>query len=72
MLRRFASFQAGLTDLKSPGVSASPYQPTPKPSPFVVVPLRAWRLCSMSDLSGLSSSSSRWIDSPEYASHRHI
>ena len=34
--RRFRSFQAGSTLWKTPGVSPTPYQPIPKPSPFVV------------------------------------
>jgi hypothetical protein len=48
--RRFLSFHAGSTLLKTAGMSDSPYQPTPKPSPFVVsTPSREWRLWSMSE-----------------------
>ena len=37
-----------------PGVSWAPYQPTPKPSPFVVsAPIVEWRLWSMSECFGL-------------------
>ena len=43
------SYQAGATDLYRPGTSSSPYQPTPKPSPLVVVSLDfGRRLCSIS------------------------
>jgi hypothetical protein len=34
--RRFRSFQAGSTLWKTPGVSPTPYQPMPNPSPLVV------------------------------------
>jgi hypothetical protein len=34
---RLRSFQAGSTLWKTPGVSPTPYQPIPNPSPFVVV-----------------------------------
>ena len=33
---RLRSFQAGSTLWNTPGVSPRPYQPIPKPSPFVV------------------------------------
>jgi hypothetical protein len=43
--RRLRSFQAGSMLRKTPGVSWSPYQPSPKPSPFVSsAPSREWRL----------------------------
>src|SRR5271154_7421423 len=32
---RFLSFHAGSVLWKTPGVGGAPYQPTPKPSPFV-------------------------------------
>jgi hypothetical protein len=39
---------------KTPGVFPTPYQPTPKPSPFVVsAPSCEWRLWSISECSGL-------------------
>ena len=38
----------------TPGVSGVPYQPMPKPSPFVVsAPSFEWRLWSISECSGL-------------------
>src|SRR3954447_18852053 len=83
--RRLTSFQAGPTPRKrtgtplprvagTPGAADStPYQPTPKPSPFVVsTPIRECRLWSMSECSRLYNSSSSRIGVPEYASHRHI
>src|SRR6187431_2509357 len=71
--RRLRSFQAGWVLRYSRGVPVSSYQPTPKPSPFVVVaPRREWRLWSISERSRLTSSSSRRIGEPEYASQRHI
>jgi hypothetical protein len=43
--RRLRSFQAGCVLRYSRGVPVSSCQPTPNPSPFVVVaPCRAWRL----------------------------
>ena len=57
---------------KTPGVSPSPYQPTPNPSPFVVVaPRRECKLWSISECLGLRSSSSMRTGEPEYASQRH-
>ena len=54
MSRRLRSFQAGSVPWKTPGVSAAPYQPTPNPSPFVVVaPSRECRLWSISEWAGL-------------------
>jgi hypothetical protein len=51
--RRLRSFQAGSMLLNTPGVSRSPYQPTPNPSPFVVsTPRRECRLWSMSECTG--------------------
>ena len=48
--RRLRSFQAGSMLRKTPGFSCSPYQPTPKPSPFVSsAPSREWRLCTISE-----------------------
>ena len=48
------SFHAGSTLLKSAGVSLSPYQPTPKPSPLVVsTPSRECRLWSTRECRGL-------------------
>ena len=52
--RRLRSFQAGSTLLKTAGVSSSPYQATPNPSPFVVsTPSLEWRLWSISECAGL-------------------
>ena len=52
--RRLRSFQAGSTLRKTPGASPAPYQPSPKPSPFVVVaPSCEWRLWSISECFGL-------------------
>jgi hypothetical protein len=46
--------EAGSMLLKTAGVLLSPYQPTPKPSPFVVsAPSFEWRLWSMSEWAGL-------------------
>src|SRR6476469_11160540 len=71
--RRLRSLHAGFVLLYSRGGSPSWYQPTPKPSPFVVVaPRRACKLWSISERSRLRSSSSRRIGVPEYASQRHI
>src|SRR3954452_12236241 len=83
--RRLTSFQAGPVPLKVTGMRLSrvlgragpppstPYQPTPKPSPFVVsTPIRECRLWSMSECSRLYNSSSSRIGVPEYASHRPI
>ena len=56
--RRFASFHAGSTLLKTAGRGPSPYQPIPKPSPFVVVaPSRECRLWSISECTGRNSRS---------------
>jgi hypothetical protein len=45
---------AGSTLWKTPGVSPTPYQPLPKPSPFVVsAPSCEWRLWSISECFGL-------------------
>jgi hypothetical protein len=53
-LAQVRSFQAGSMLWKTPGVSPTPYQPTPKPSPFVVsAPIVEWRLWSMSECAGL-------------------
>ena len=55
------------------GYGADPYQPTPKPSPLVVVtPRRECLLWITSELSGLYKSSSRFTGEPEYASQRHM
>ena len=71
--RRFWSFQAGSTLLNSAGTGPSPYQPMPKPSPFVVVaPRRECRLWSINECFGRKSRSSTRIGSPEYAIHRHM
>ncbi len=52
--RRFRSFHAGSTLWKTPGVSPTPYQPIPNPSPFVVsAPSLEWRLWSISECFGL-------------------
>ena len=57
--RRLRSFQAGSMLWKTPGVSPAPYQPIPKPSPFVVsAPSLEWRLWSMSECFGFRTSSS--------------
>ncbi len=51
---RFRSLQAGSTLWNVPGVSWSPYQPMPKPSPFVVsAPIVEWRLWSISECFGV-------------------
>ena len=51
---RLRSFQAGSMLRKTPGVSCSPYQPTPKPSPLVVsAPSCEWRLWTISECFGL-------------------
>ena len=48
--RRLRSFQAGSMLRKTPGVSWSPYQPRPKPSPLVSsAPSREWRLWTISE-----------------------
>ena len=52
--RRLRSFQAGSMLWKTAGVSAPPYQPIPKPSPFVVsAPSAECRLWSISECVGL-------------------
>jgi hypothetical protein len=44
-LAQLRSFQAGSMLWKPPGVSPTPYQPIPNPSPFVVsAPSLEWRL----------------------------
>src|SRR3954467_9081073 len=69
---RLRSFQAGSMLRNTPGVSRSPYHPTPKPSPFVVsAPSCKCRLCTTSEFLGLYSSSSMRTGAPEYASQRH-
>ena len=51
---RLWSFQAGSVLWKTPGVGLSPYQPTPKPSPFVVsAPSRECRLWSIREWAGV-------------------
>src|SRR5436309_601916 len=71
--RRFRSFQAGSTLWKTPGVSWAPYQPTPKPSPFVSsAPICEWRLWTISEFFWPYRSSSSRTGEPEYASQRHI
>ncbi len=52
--RRLRSFQAGSVLRNSPGVSDRPYQPTPKPSPLVVVaPISECLLCATREFFGL-------------------
>ena len=52
--RRLRSLQAGPTSRNTPGVSPEVYQPTPNPSPLVVVaPIRACMLWSISECAGL-------------------
>src|SRR3954453_4669210 len=71
--RRFASDQAGATLWYTAGPSPPPYQPMPKPSPFVVsTPMRECRLCSMRPCLGLKSNSSMSTGCPYHAIHRHI
>ncbi len=54
MFWRLRSFQAGSTLWKTPGVSPTPYQPMPNPSPFVVsAPISEWRLWTISECWGL-------------------
>ncbi len=63
---RLRSFQAGSMLWNTPGVSPTPYQPSPKPSPFVVsAPSVEWRLWSMRECLGLRSSSSSSTGDPE-------
>jgi hypothetical protein len=51
--RRLRSLHAGSIEWNVPGVRASPYQPTPNPSPFVVsAPIVECRLWSMSECFG--------------------
>ena len=70
---RLRSFQAGSTLWNTPGVSPTPYQPSPNPSPFVVsAPSRECRLWSTSECLGLSRNSSIKTGDPEYASQRHM
>ena len=66
--RRFRSFQAGwmLWNVRGRPSPSSAYQPTPNPSPFVVVaPIRECRLWSTSERAGLTRNSSRRIGDPE-------
>ena len=71
--RRFLSFHAGSTLLKTAGSAPSPYQPIPNPSPLVVVtPRRECRLWSMIEWTGRNNSSWARIGSPEYAIHLHM
>ena len=52
--RRLRSFQAGSVLRNSPGVSQAPYQPTPNPSPLVVVaPSCECLLCTTREFCGL-------------------
>ena len=63
---RLRSFHAGSVLWNTPGVSPTPYQPRPKPSPLVVVaPIRECRLWSISECFGLSRSSATGIGDPE-------
>ena len=51
--RKLRSFHAGSVLWKTAGIPPSPYQPTPKPSPFVVVaPSRECRLWSIREWAG--------------------
>src|SRR3954447_16937761 len=71
--RRFWSFQAGSMLRKTPGVWETPYQPTPKPSPFVgSAPSRDERLWSTIEFVPPYSTSCMRMGEPEYASQRHI
>src|SRR5881628_607919 len=72
--RTLTSLHAGLTLRYRHGLwLPAPYQPSPKPSPFVVsTPIRECRLWSMREYSLLYRSSSMRIGVPEYASHRHM
>src|SRR3954454_13018654 len=71
--RRFWSFQAGSMLRKTPGVWETPYQPTPKPSPFVgSAPSRDERLWSTIEFVPAYSTSCMRMGEPEYASQRHI
>src|SRR3954464_14372338 len=71
--RRLRSFQAGSMLWKTPGVSWAPYQPTPKPSPFVSsAPICECRLWTISEFFCPYRSSSSRTGEPEYASQRHI
>ena len=52
--RRLRSFQTGSVLRNTPGVSYAPYQPTPKPSPLVVVaPMRECLLWTTREFCGL-------------------
>src|SRR6187431_1451370 len=71
--RRFASDHAGATLRKTPGPSPIPYQPTPKPSPFVgSAPMRACRLWSTMPCGASNSSVSSTSGCPSHAIQRHI
>ena len=66
MFFRFQSFQAGSTLRYTPARSPSPYQPTPKPSPFVSsAPMREWRLWYRSEYCPWLSNSSIRTGVPE-------
>src|SRR5215831_19848107 len=70
--RRLRSFQAGSMPRKTAGASSSPYQPMPKPSPFVSsFPSRACRLWTINECSDPYSRSATSTGEPEYASQRH-
>src|SRR5215831_13604695 len=70
--RRLRSFQAGSMPRKTAGASSSPYQPIPKPSPFVSsFPSRACRLWTINECSDPYSRSASNTGDPEYASQRH-
>jgi hypothetical protein len=63
---RFWSFHAGAMLWKTPGTWLEPYQPRPKPSPFVgSAPRRECRLWSISELPGVYSASLSRIGEPE-------
>jgi len=64
--RRFRSFQAGSMLRNMPGCRPSPCQPSPKPSPLVVVaPIVECTLSSISECLGLTISSSIRTGDPE-------
>jgi hypothetical protein len=62
---RFSSLHAGRTSRNTPGTLRSPYQPSPKPSPFTAfLASRLLWLCTIRLCCGVVTNSSRKIGSP--------